>query len=254
MRYLSLPAIAEIEQRIEIRPGKYHIRQIGDLLHPARELRESLDRIKREMGSPAFSAQYQQAPVPPGGNMIDWNWFKFFDPNNMPSFDEFVISWDTAMKDFELSNYSVGTVWGVRSGFYYLLDLSRARMDYPALRREVIRLYHKWGRPTLLIEDTGSGTSLIQDLRAQNIRAKPIRPEGREAVRMSAQSAKIEVSGEVFLPRHANWLENLRPRFSHSLSGGAHDDQVDSISQALRYMSQPRKMLRAIGVPRRCTD
>ena len=178
--------------------------------------------------------------------MIDWNWFKFFDPNNMPSFDEFVISWDTAMKDSELSNYSVGTVWGVRSGFYYLLDLSRARMDYPALRREVIRLYHKWGRPTLLIEDTGSGTSLIQDLRAQNIRAKPIRPEGEKAVRMSAQSAKIE-AGEVFLPRHANWLRICGPKILAFPFGGAHDDQVDSISQALRYMSQPRKMLRAIG-------
>jgi hypothetical protein len=29
--------------------------------------------MKQAMGSPTFAAQYQQSPVPPGGNMIDWN-------------------------------------------------------------------------------------------------------------------------------------------------------------------------------------
>ena len=124
-QHLSLPAIAETEQQIEIGAGRYHSRQIDDLLHPARESREALDRIKRGMGSATFSAQYQQAPVPPGGNMIDWAWFGWYEPNNTRTFDEIVISWDTAMKVSELSDYSVGTVWGVWCGLYYLLDLIR---------------------------------------------------------------------------------------------------------------------------------
>jgi hypothetical protein len=33
---LNLPAIAEIEERIEIGPGRYHTRKVGELLHPAR--------------------------------------------------------------------------------------------------------------------------------------------------------------------------------------------------------------------------
>ena len=36
-KHLNLPAIAEIEERIEIGRGRHHIRQVGDLLHPARE-------------------------------------------------------------------------------------------------------------------------------------------------------------------------------------------------------------------------
>ena len=244
-RHLNLPAIAEIEQQIEIAPGEYHTRQIGDLLHPARESRELLDNIKQGMGSATFSAQYQQAPVPPGGNMIDWNWFKFYDPNSMRNFEEIVISWDTAMKNTELSDYSVGTVWGIWCGLYYLLDLVRVRFDYPALRHKIVELYHQWERPTLLIEDAGSGTSLISDLRDLKIRAIPIKPEGDKIVRMSAQSAKIE-AGEVCLPRHANWLEDLRTEIL-AFPYGLYDDQVDSVSQALRYMSQPRKMLRAVG-------
>jgi hypothetical protein len=109
--HLRLPAIAELEERIEIAPNKFHTRQIGEILHPARESRSVLDEMKRAMGSAAFEAQYQQSPVPPGGNMINWRWFNFFDPTKT-RVEEIVISWDTAMKATELSDYSVGTVWG----------------------------------------------------------------------------------------------------------------------------------------------
>jgi predicted phage terminase large subunit-like protein len=243
-KHLSLPAIAETEQRIEIGPGRYHTRQIGDLLHPAREARDVLDDIKTAMGSATFAAQYQQAPVPPGGNMIDWGWFGWYEPNNHRDFEEIVISWDTAMKATELSDYSVGTVWGIWCGFYYLLDLIRVRLDYPALRRKITELYYRHPRPTVLIEDAGSGTSLIQDLKDRNIRAIPIKPDGDKVVRMAAQSAKIE-AGEVCLPRHAKWLDDLRTEilaFPH----GVHDDQVDSISQALSWMSRPKRQIFAV--------
>jgi predicted phage terminase large subunit-like protein len=243
-KHLSLPAIAETEQQIEIGPGRYQTRQIGDLLHPTRESRDVLENIKRGMGSATFAAQYQQSPVPPGGNLIDWGWFGWYEPNNHRDFEEIIISWDTAMKATELSDYSVGTVWGVWCGFYCLLDLIRVRLDYPALRRKVVEVYRQWPRPTLLIEDAGSGTSLIQDLKDQNIRAIPIKAEGDKVVRMAAQSAKIE-GGEVYLPRHAKWLDDLRTEilaFPH----GVHDDQVDSISQALYWMSRPRRRLYAV--------
>jgi hypothetical protein len=70
--HLNLPASAAKEERIEIGPGRYHTRKVGDLLHPERESQATLDGIKASMGSAAFSAQYQQSPVPPGGNMIKW--------------------------------------------------------------------------------------------------------------------------------------------------------------------------------------
>jgi hypothetical protein len=105
--HLNLPAIAAKEERIEIGPGRYHTRKVGDLLHSERESQATLDDIKASMGSAAFSAQYQQSPVPPGGNMIKWEWFKWYDPSDL-TVDDIVISWDTAMKATELSDYSVG--------------------------------------------------------------------------------------------------------------------------------------------------
>ena len=197
--------------------------------------------MKAAMGSATFSAQYQQSPIPPGGNMIDWSWFNWFDLNGDVTIDDIVISWDTAMKPTELADYSVGTVWGRRGGLYYLVDLIRVRLDYPALRRKIIEVCHRWQDPTVLIEDAGSGTSLIQDLYEHGISAIGIKPDGDKVLRMSAQTAKIE-AGAVHLPRHVPWLDNLRSEvlaFPH----GVHDDQVDSISQALNWMSRPKRQL-----------
>jgi predicted phage terminase large subunit-like protein len=225
--HLNLPAIAEVEQTIEIGPGRDHVRKVGDPLHPARESRATLDLIKAGMGSASFSAQYQQSPVPPGGNMVKWEWFKWYDPDDL-SFEEIVISWDTAMKPTELADYSVGTVWGVRGDLYYLIDVIRERLDFPALRRKVIEIYERWRRshkPTILVEDAGSGASLIQELYDCDIPAKSIKPQGDKVMRLNAQLAKIE-AGAVHLPRRAPWLEDLRAEVL-AFPNGLHDDRFD---------------------------
>jgi predicted phage terminase large subunit-like protein len=240
-RHLNLPAIAEFEQQVEIGPGRFHTRRIGELLHPERESQAALDAMKRAMGSAIFAAQYQQSPVPPGGNMIDWNWFGWFDPARSFKFEKILISWDTATKATELSDYSVGTVWGVCFGCYLLLDVIRDRVEFPALQRKVIEVYNHWElttglRPVLLIEDTGAGSALIQSLRYRDVQTYGVRPVGDKIMRMAAQSAVIE-AGDVWLPVRAPWLESFRSEvlaFPH----GKYDDQVDSMSQALRHLSE----------------
>ena len=56
---------------------------------------------------------------------------------------------------------------------------------------------------------------------------------------MVAQSAKIE-AGHVLLPKEADWLDT----FLHELLAfptGRHDDQVDSVSQFLKWASSQRE-------------
>jgi predicted phage terminase large subunit-like protein len=55
-------------------------------------------------------------------------------------------------------------------------------------------------------------------------------------IRMSAVSAKIE-SGQVFLPRNADFLEDLRLELLQ-FPYGRYDDQADSISQFLNWIEQ----------------
>jgi predicted phage terminase large subunit-like protein len=55
-------------------------------------------------------------------------------------------------------------------------------------------------------------------------------------VRLFAQSHHFE-SGKVFLPSSAPWIDEYRRELT-SFPGSKHDDQVDSTTQALHYMSK----------------
>jgi len=133
---VSLPAIAtqDTEHRLSDYPLRVHHRRSGDLLHPAREPREVVEQIRRAQGSLTFQAQYQQEPVPPGGNVIRRDWLCFFD-EQPEEFDTIIMSWDTASTLSETSDYSVGTVWGTIGLDYYLLHVERVKMEVPVNRR-----------------------------------------------------------------------------------------------------------------------
>jgi predicted phage terminase large subunit-like protein len=243
--HLNLPATAESEHCVPIGPGRFHVRRGGDVLHPEREPREILDELKRSMGSLDFAAQYQQAPVTEGGNLIRWNWFQFYDdPPTRESGDRIIISWDTALSSKELSSYSACVVLQTRGETAYVLDVIRDRLEYPDLKRKVIEVYRTWrnafDRCELVIENKGSGMSLVQELKRENIHAIAIDPQGDKVMRMNAQTARIE-AGSVFLPRVARWLDDFRSEIL-PFPTGRYTDQIDALSQALdRAFTQPRQ-------------
>ncbi|MGE0736633.1 MAG: terminase [Alphaproteobacteria bacterium] len=134
--HLNLPAIAEDEQCIPIGYGRAQIRHPGDLLHPEREPKQTLDTIRQSVGSYNFAAQYQQRPVPQGGGIIQWLWFRTYEQRPTRQSDDLIVqSWDTASKADELNDYSVGLLFLIRDGCYYLLEITRKRLEYPELRR-----------------------------------------------------------------------------------------------------------------------
>src|SRR2546421_7996915 len=175
--HLKIAAIAEQEERITVGRRRIHKRTAGTVIDSRRESLQDLEHLRQSMGELFFSAQYQQEPIPLAGNLIKAEWFKQYDVAPTYSYnDVLVISIDTAMKGAPSADYSVATVWLARGENSYLLDLWRERVDYPDLRRAVHRLREKYPTAALLIEDKGSGTSLIQDLRLENVTPIPINP------------------------------------------------------------------------------
>ena len=146
-----------------------------------------------------------------------------------------------ASKAGEFSDYSVCTTWFVQGEDYYLVDLFRAKLGYPELRRRVIELAQLYAATSIVIEDTGSGIALNQELRREPGIPYPIpfRPEVDKVTRPHAQSAKIE-AGHVYLPQDADWLDDLRVELLQ-FPYGRHDDQVDSISQFLNWIDQRQR-------------
>jgi predicted phage terminase large subunit-like protein len=228
---------------------------VGALLHPERENQTALDELKASMGSMEFSAQYQQAPVLLGGNLIKWSWFKSYQipPTPQPG-DQLIASWDTALTNSQLADYSACVVLLARKGTIYILDVFRKRLEYPDLKRVVLSFHQRWRNfvpnYVLLVEKKGSGLSLVQDLYRENIHAIGVDPEGDKIMRMAAQTAPIE-AGAVHLPLNAPWLDEFKKEVL-SFPKGKHDDQVDALSQGLQRAFAPKLPCAVQGTWSRC--
>ena len=93
-------------------------------------------------------------------------------------------------------------------------------------------LARQWNARRVLVEDAGAGTSLVQELKGRVSGVIAVRAEGDKASRMAVASAKFE-AGQALLPERAPWLADLEAEL-FVFPGSRHDDQCDSISQALR--------------------
>jgi predicted phage terminase large subunit-like protein len=221
--------------RLGPEPGDVYRRRAGEVLHAEREPAAVLEQLRRTLGSLNFSAQYQQNPLPQEGNLIRREWIRYYEAVPRP-LDLTVVSWDTASTLAETSDWSVGTVWGLRGSDIYLLDVVRGRFEVPELRRRIEAVHREHGADATLIEDTDIGRAIGQELRrAGPLRPLLPRPRFDKTARLLAQSPKFE-AGQVLLPREAPWLAEYLEELL-GFPNARHDDQVDSTSQALRWLS-----------------
>ena len=233
---LEIPAIAHHEQPLVISPGRVLIRRPDDVLDEIREPRWVLDNLRQELGSSTFSAQYQQQPVPLEGGLIKRDWLVYYDRPPANGRDVWIVqSWDTAYKPGEYNDYSVCTTWVVKDQDAFLIDVWRARVDFPNLLKMALELRQRHRADIILVEDAGSGTSLIQAMKDKGIRPKAVKPTTDKITRLSAASALIE-GGRVRIPGRAPWLDNFMAELL-AFPEGTHDDMVDSLSQFIDWLT-----------------
>src|SRR5581483_4388636 len=231
---VSLPAIADEETEFQIGEDRFHRRRVGDVLHAEREPLSILESYRAQMGTDVFQAQYLQCPVPRGGVMIKSSWLRRYD--RLPIIDSStttIQSWDTATRDNEHASYSVCTTWRYHDRRYYLVDVFRDRLDYLPLKAKALSLARLQNPKVILIEDAGVGTAMAKELQAAGLPIRAVRPILGKRTRMSIQAAKFE-SGQVFLPKEASWLQAFETEL-FSFPNCRHDDQIDSVAQALGY-------------------
>ena len=233
-KILNLSAIAEADEKIEIGDGEFYLRRAGEALHPQYEALATLEKLRNEVGSDVFAAQYQQAPVPPGGAMIRREWLHYYDALPERNYKAKVIqSWDTAAKDGAQNDWSVCTTWMVVDKRYYLMDVTRGRYEYPRLKHTVIALADRYKPDRILIEDASTGIALAQELKQlgdYSVKAIPV--ERDKIGRLYVQQAKFE-AGMVLFPR-AKFLAEVEAELL-TFPQAKTDDIVDSISQALAF-------------------
>jgi len=236
--HLCLPSIAETSQDIPLFGGRTWTRERGDILSPERESREVLEQIKVEIGSYAFRAQYQQDPAPGDSEFLSMEDLVLVDElPDLDNFTRFVQSWDTAVKDGPRCDYSVCLTfgWHAFEERWYLLDVLRQRLKYPDLKATVKRMRETWRCDLVLIEDTANGTGILQELRRQAYGVyRGITPATNKLDRFVPQTDWI-MSGDLVIPTDKAWFDTFR-RELLDFPNGAHDDQVDALTQFASFM------------------
>jgi predicted phage terminase large subunit-like protein len=255
--HLCLPAEYEGPGKVTSIGWSDPRRHSGELLWPEQFGTRELNDLKRSLGSYAAAGQLQQRPSPAEGGILKRHWWRYWQPQgaNLPPVvvrladgtfqsieaaelpsrvDEQLQSWDCAFKDLETSDFVVGQVWGRLGANFILLDQMRDRMDCPATVKAVRLLSAKWPYTyAKLIEDKANGSAVIQILRHEVPGLLPVSPEGGKTARASGVSPLIE-AGNVYLPhpQYAPWVAAFIEECA-AFPNGAHDDQVDAMSQAL---------------------
>ncbi|RVQ65008.1 terminase [Croceicoccus ponticola] len=244
---LSIPAIATQKETRDLGNGRSHVRRKGEFIQPTRMGKAELDRQKKIMGATAFSAQYQQQPVPDDGVVIRRAWLRYCD-EYPEEFETTLVSWDTASTLSENADWSVGTVWGQANGEIWLLDVIRERMEAPGLTRLIENTHIENDADITLVEDADLGRAIAQNLFNASRRCRPqlVKPRIEKIARMQARAVMFE-TGKIILPREAPWLTCYLEELL-GFPNRRHDDQVDSTSQALDWFQ--RRMRRDLASER----
>ena len=205
---------------------------------------EELSALREELPNAKWQAQYQQNPVGNESAIVKRDWWKWWEKDNPPVCEFILQSWDTAFEKTQRADYSAGTTWGIfaceEDNFapnIILLNTYKKRVEFPELKRDVLREYNEYEPDALIVEKKASGAPLIYDLRAMGVPVQEFTPgKGQDKIARLNSVSDIIASGKVWIPR-TRWAEELVDEVA-AFPSGEHDDLVDATTLALMRFRQ----------------
>jgi predicted phage terminase large subunit-like protein len=224
----------------------------GEWLRSVRGRTEA-DWELRRLSSPArtWTSMYQGRPSPESGNVWLRPWWGrryhelpwTIDGNGayrVDGFDEVAQSWDLAFKDTKGSDFVVGAVLARRKAEVYVLDLICRRMSFTDTVTAFRAMTAKWPQAAAkYVEEAANGAAVIDTLRQEIGGIVPVKPEGSKYARANAVAPFI-AAGNVLLPADGIEIPGFDVEAfideAAAFPNGAHDDQVDAVSQGLKKL------------------
>lgn len=171
------------------------------------------------------------------------------NPPRTEYYRRFVLSVDCASKATERADYTVAQVWAETGDHkHYLVDQSRGKWEFNEMIEKIETLARKWDVSAILVEDKGQGTAYLQH-RDSTSKQRRLAPAPLVAIQVPSNQGKEfrfdEISplieeGSVFIPARAPWIDGFLQEVGQ-FPESAHDDQVDAMSQYLRWAKGKRK-------------
>ena len=238
----------------------------GELICPERFGVEEITRLKQLLGTYGSSGQLQQDPTPAEGGILKTKHIKLWPADKkLPQFEYVLQSYDCAFTESTTGDPTACTVWAVftfnSTRQVMLLDAWDEHLGYPQMRKRVIEDWSaEYGgsgigsgqqtrpiKPTnILVEAKASGQSLLQDLRLARIPALAYNPGNADKVSRAHQSAPTLEAGLIWVPESAKnpgqpvgWASEFMKQVA-KFPLAAHDDYVDTMTQAIIYLKNGR--------------
>lgn len=244
--HLCIPMRFEKDRRCRTEIGWEDPRTVdGELMFPDRFAEEQVRELEKTLGSYGAAGQLQQRPAPRGGGIIKSEWFKYY--SQLPPLEFRFITADTAQKTGQENDYSVLQCWGrSKTGQAVLIDQLRGKWEAPDLLEKArgFWLKHINDRSSnavlrcMKVEDKVSGTGLIQTLRREGVPVIPVQ-RAKDKISRAHDSAPFIESGNVLLPQDRVFVDDLIAEAS-TFPGGAHDDQMDPMFDAIDHVQNAR--------------
>lgn len=232
----------------------------GELLWPSLYPKDVVKTLAMRLGEYGAAGQLQQRPSPAGGGILKTEHFQLW-PNTLPIPDlTFVLqSYDTAFTENTANDQSGCTAWGIfehkRRACAMLLDCWGDYLSYPKLRQKVLDDWHsKYGgvkddlmhparrADVVLIEEKGSGISLIQDLRRAGVPVVTYNPGKASKENRAHQASPILELDCIYLieskkepGKPVTWARPLVTQ-CEQFPNGELKDLVDTFTQAMIYL------------------
>ena len=197
--------------------------------------------LKAELPNSKWQAQYQQSPTSESAALVKREWWKMWEADDPPYCHFTLMAWDTAFEKSNRADYSACTIWGVfnhpneqgeEQANIILLNAVRDRVEFPELKKMVLRLTKDWEPDSTIIEKKASGAPLIYELRAMGIPVQEFTPvRGNDKITRLNAVSDLFASGRVWAP-NTHWAEEVVDEVA-SFPSGEHDDYVDTVSLAL---------------------
>jgi len=198
-----------------------------------------LEDLKAELPPSKWNAQYQQTPTGEEGAIVKREWWKVWEHDDPPNCEYIIQSWDTAFTKTERSDFNACTTWGVfnlnedpNDVNIILLDAFQKRMEFPELKDKAVAHYKEWEPDAFIVEAKAAGAPLVFELRRMGIPVQEFTPtRGNDKIVRLNSVADLFRSGKVWAP-DTRWANEVMDQMA-SFPNAAHDDLVDSSSQAL---------------------
>lgn len=248
-RHIMFPALAETADSLG--------RQPGEALWPKYRPQDFLLRQRATLGARAFSAQFQQRPMPLEGGMFQKRWFRHPELTLDTLPEEHVVGsavryWDLAYSD-GAGDWTCGALLvdlgpaGRVQGRLAVADVQRAQLSGHERTKLILetaesdrkRLGHKV--KTYIEQDGNAGKEVVQQtiraLAGHSVRAVLIGSKGSKTFRADPFAAQCE-AGNVRLVHGGKWHHAFLEELAH-FPFGKHDDQVDAIAGAFSMLPKP---------------